>query len=195
MGKLSIGEVESLIQNRRSLYPRVFSQEKATKDEIAQLLGLARWAPSHKLTQPWHFVVFMGDKLHQLMELQQEIYLEKTEPDKVLQSKLDKLSDNALRSSAFIAVIMRRDEAERVPVTEEVCSVACAVQNMYLAMPALGLAGYWSTGGATNEQPMREYLGLKEKDMHLGWLIIGKSEVELPTPSNRKGLKDYVEWR
>lgn len=53
-----------------------------------------------------------------------------------------------------------------MPEWEETAAVACAVQNMHLALSAEGLAGYWSSGGVMGEDAWanapetRELLGM-----------------------------------
>lgn len=33
-----------------------------TRDKLELVLEAARWAPTHKLTQPWHFVIIGGSQ-------------------------------------------------------------------------------------------------------------------------------------
>ena len=55
----SINEFNSILQNRRSIYPYQFEKGKKIPDEIIrQILENANRAPTHKLTQPWRFTVF-----------------------------------------------------------------------------------------------------------------------------------------
>ncbi|MEZ4684680.1 MAG: hypothetical protein R3B47_00980 [Bacteroidia bacterium] len=65
---------------------------------------------------------------------------------------------------------MKRGANAKIPVIEEVEAVACAVQNMYLTTFALGLAGYWSSGGMTYHPAMKELFHLGEEDQCLGFL-------------------------
>lgn len=54
-------QVSELIAKRRSIFPRDFSGEEVPREVIQQLLEAANWAPTHKKTQPWRFVVLGGD--------------------------------------------------------------------------------------------------------------------------------------
>lgn len=47
-------EINPLIESRWS--PRVFSEEKVSKEELHQLFEAARWAPSSNNEQPWRFL-------------------------------------------------------------------------------------------------------------------------------------------
>lgn len=40
-----------------------------TNDKLEMMLEAARWAPTHKLTEPWHFVVLAGASKAEFEEL------------------------------------------------------------------------------------------------------------------------------
>ena len=61
--KFNFSEITELIQYRRTIYPEFFSSRKVHKEQIELLLENARWAPTHKLTQPWFYKVLMEDGL------------------------------------------------------------------------------------------------------------------------------------
>lgn len=57
-------EVSNLIKNRFSWYPaQMKSNAKIPDESIWKLLELANYAPNHKRTEPWRFVVFSEEKL------------------------------------------------------------------------------------------------------------------------------------
>src|SRR5699024_6648844 len=51
-------EVEQAIVTRRTI--RRFKDEAVDLEEIIELLEVAKWAPNHKLTEPWRFIAFEG---------------------------------------------------------------------------------------------------------------------------------------
>jgi len=51
-----IEQVNRLIQDRRSLFPRDFSEEQVDQKDVEQILENAHWAPNHGRTEPWGFV-------------------------------------------------------------------------------------------------------------------------------------------
>ncbi|HLY71921.1 MAG TPA: nitroreductase family protein, partial [Puia sp.] len=60
-------QLNLLFQKRRSVFPEQYVAGKKIPDEIVmQLLENANWAPTHKLTEPWRFVVFSGEGLKKL---------------------------------------------------------------------------------------------------------------------------------
>ena len=185
--------VDLLIRSRRSVYANQFVQGKTIPDEtIMQLLENANWAPNHKNTEPWRFVVFKGEGLKKLALFQSTLY-KKEAGDKFKQDKYEKLLTTPLTCSHIIAIGMKRSVEVSIPEIEEVAAVACAVQNIYLSVTAYGLGGYWSTGGVTYSPQAKPFFGLNERDKLLGFFYLGY----IQTPSgkgSRKPLQDKTTW-
>lgn len=192
--RFNLSEVNDLIRTRRTIYPEQFSDRKVHREQIVQLLDNARWAPTHRLTQPWRFAVFMEAGLKKLGDWQSATYKEITPSEDFSQAKFDKLKDRPLKASAVIVVCMKRDEDKRVPEVEEVAAVAAAVQNIYLTSNAWGLGCYWSTGGLTYTQELKDYLGLEEEDQCMGFLYIGYPDIDWPKETPRKPVEYFTEW-
>lgn len=190
----NIEEVNKLIKSRRSVYPAQFSEEKIENEIIEQILENANWAPTHKRTEPWRFVVFSGKSLEELGSFQAESYKKNTNPEKYKEMKYHKLLNNHAKASHVIAIVMKRDEKESLPEIEEAMAVACAVQNIYLTATAYGVGGYWSTGGATFHKETIDFLGFSEKDKVLGFFFLGKVAKESPE-GFRKPIQDKITWK
>lgn len=63
----NIEEVNKIIRNRRSQFVAQFKENDPIDDWIIEeLLENANWAPTHKLTEPWRFVVFSGEGLKKI---------------------------------------------------------------------------------------------------------------------------------
>ena len=189
-----VQEFNKLIKNRRSVYPPQFSEEKIENEIIEQILENANWAPTHRHTEPWRFVVFSGNSLEALGKFQAATYQKNTKSEDFKEIKYNKLLSNHQKASHVIAIVMKRDEKESLPEIEEVMAVACAVQNIYLTITAYGIGGFWSTGGATYSKEAKEFLELKEKDMVLGFFYLGKIAKKSPAGS-RKPIANKVTWK
>ena len=61
-------EASRLIRERRSIYPNMYSDEPVDDAVIREMLENANWAPTHRLTEPWRFVVFKGEGLRKLAD-------------------------------------------------------------------------------------------------------------------------------
>lgn len=182
-------EISTLIETRRSHFTKEFNGQKASQEFIELLLKNANWAPSHKLTMPWHFIVFEGQSLKLLTEKIIDIQLSKNQ--NLEKTKIEKL--NLMSNMGSHAIAICYNPSNIVPKWEEYSSIGAAVQNMYLTLNSQNdFGGYWTTGNATNEPEMNTFLGLNEHQEHLGFFIVGGIS-EKRTHSNRKSVS--VEWK
>jgi nitroreductase len=158
-------DVDELIYNRRSIFPKDYTGEKVDDAIVRQMIDNARWAPTHKMTEPWRFLVFTGDGIKALAKFQAELYKKVTEADGTFkEANYQKLLTKPMLSSHIIVVLMQRDEKRSVPEIEESGAVFCAIQNMYLTAAAYGIGAYLSTGGITYFREAKEFFGLEDED-------------------------------
>lgn len=191
----NVEEINRLIRNRRSHFPKQFAEGKPVDEAIVtQILENATWAPSHGQTEPWRFVVFTGEGLQKLATFQAELYKQEAEANNNFkEATYQNLLANPLKASHVIALCLKRDPAKKFPEQEEVAAVSCAVQNMYLTTAAYGLGGYWTTGGVTYKPSAKEFFGLGEDDKLLGFFYL--AQVAVPSPDGkRKPLEEKVAW-
>ena len=195
---MNIEEVSQLIKSRQSLYPpQMQAGVKIPDEDIWRLLENANYAPSHKRTEPWRYVVFSGDALKDFFEEMGEIYKEITPQEEFDASKIDKFRAKGETLSHLIAICMKRDPQKRVPRQEEEYAVACSVQNILLSMKALNIIGYWGTGKIAFSKQMKAYLNLTEEDQCMGFLQLGVPKEGLPDIPKKQmsGIETKVEWK
>jgi nitroreductase len=184
--------INGLIRTRRSVFTSQFEPGKSISDEIIlQILENANCAPTHKLTEPWRFTVFTGEGLKTLAEKQAAIYKEFAGAS-FKQSKYEQLLTNPQLCSHVIAIGCKR-HIGRIPEIEEIASVACAVENIYLSVHAYGLGGYWSTGGITFIDEAKSIFGLEDDDIFMGFFFLGY--VKTPSVERIPGsLSEKISW-
>ncbi|PTN09170.1 nitroreductase [Mangrovibacterium marinum] len=175
--------IENWLKSRKSTFVNGLKEGSKIDDAIiGKLLENASWAPSHGLVQAWHFNVFAGDAVKRFFSVQQEIYKAITPADKFVDFKYDAYAQKHQRVSHIIAIVAKRDPYKRFPVQEDVVSVACAVENIYLSLQAYDIAGYLSTGGICYAQQMRDFLELEEEDVPIGFFILGEADESFQRP-------------
>ncbi len=189
----SYEQVNKLIKSRRSTKPRYFNGEKIEDRIVWQILENASWAPTHGLTQPWRFKVFTDNGLAKLANFQADLYQKLTPEENFKSEKYNRLKTNILRSSHVVVICMERQKSEKIPEIEEIEAVACSVQNMALTATAYGICSFWGSGGVTYTQELKDFLGLGEKDLCLGYLYLGYSD-NPATVSRRDPIQEKVEW-
>lgn len=191
--KFNLSEVNSVIRERRTIYPEQLSDRQVHKEQIETILNNAQWAPTHGNTQPWRFKVFTGEGRSKLGNFLAQTYLDLIPKEEQNDQKLAKLLTRPTMASAVIAVCMERQKEEKIPEIEEIEAVACAIQNMHLTCTAYGLGGFWASPKLIYTPAMNEFLGLGEKDKCLGLFYIGYPAIEWPT-AHRRPLEYTTEW-
>lgn len=191
---MSPDDLNKLIRERRSVFQNEFSGEKVKDTIITQMLENANWAPTHKLTEPWRFVVFAGEGLKQFAAVQSDYYKKITSADGTYkEERYQNLLHKPLMSSHIIVVGMKRDEKKSVPEIEEMGAVFCAIQNIYLTATAYGVGCYLSTGGITYFEGAQEIFGFDKEDKLIGFIHIGIPKDPL-RPGKRKPIDEKIAW-
>ena len=191
--KYNLSEISQLMRDRRSITPEKFSERKVHREQIEHILTNATWAPTHGLTQPWRFKVFIGEGLKKVEEALPDFYKQHTSVESFKQSKFIRLQERLQKISVLVAVCMERDKTNKISEIEEVEAVACSVQNMMLTCTAYGLGSFWSTPKFIYTQTMRDFLNIGENDLCLGLFYIGYPTEEWPK-SHRRPLEYVTEW-
>lgn len=187
--------IENIV-SRRTIKPEDCTGEKIDDNLVWQILECANWAPTHGYTEPWRFVVFADEAKQSFSLLHAEMYKQHTEPDKFKNVSYQKIVERGELTSHIIALIMKRGSNPKIPATEELAALACAVQNMQLAAASLNLAAYWNTGGMTFHPAMKNYFNLEDEDLLMGFLYLGIPSPEKEFRGRRmNSIQDKVIWK
>src|SRR5690554_3776635 len=181
--------ISRLIKSRRAIFPPSYIEREITKNTLSELLACANAAPTHKLTQPWRFVVFRQGGLERLADQLASLYRAHTPEAQFLQKKYDNTREKVLKSGAVIAIVV--SYSGEVPQWEEQAATACAVQNLWLASSAAGIGGYWSSPGTIKH--IGDFLGLDTHEACLGFFYMGYHD-EAPREGNRRPVEDKINW-
>lgn len=182
--------LKKIIIRRRSIFPVSYTKEEIPVDVIKQILESANYAPTHKLTEPWRFVVFRNEgKINFANELAR-LYRDTTPVHQFLQKKYDSILEKAIQSSCIIALNAQL-HPDKLPEWEEIASLACAVQNMALTAEAFEVGAYWSSPGMIVE--LKDYLNLGEQEKCFGLFYMGYHN-EKPRTAARTPIDNKIKW-
>ncbi len=181
--------VKQAIKQRRAIFPPSYIQKEIPKTLLIELLDCANAAPTHKLTQPWRFVVFRENGLIKLAEQLAEQYKMHTPPEQFLQKKYENTREKVLQSGAVIAIVVSYSGA--LPQWEELAATACAVQNLWLAASATGIGGYWSSPATIKY--LDEFLSLNGNEECVGFFYMGFHD-EPARAATRKPIEEKIRW-
>jgi nitroreductase len=164
--------VEEAIRSRRT--HKLYEPEPVPREELEELLEIARWAPNHHLTNPWRFRVIGPRALDRLKQ---------AEPDGA--GKLD-------RAPTLVAcsVVQRGDELQD---EEDRYAAACAVYAVMLAAHGRGIASYWRTPKVLRKARGRKALGIGGDEHVLGLLHLGRGARDWAPPP-RADPADYASF-
>lgn len=162
------------IRTRRT--HKAYDPEPLGREELDELLDLAKWAPNHNLTNPWRFRVVGPRALDRL----------KAAAGPEAAAKLDRAPTLVVAS-----VLAPGDDA--VQDEEDLCAAAAAVYIVLLGAHASGLGGYWRTPAVLSDDAGREAVRVPADETVLGLIHLGRVKQEKPAPE-RAPAADYVTY-
>lgn len=179
----SLQHLAERIRSRRTV--KVFLQQPVSRQLVLDAIEVARWAPNHHLTEPWHFYLLGDETVRQSVELTRDVVTER-KGAKVGDFK----AEDAAKRPGWMVVTCRRSE-DSITEQEDYASVACAIQNMTLYLSEAGVASKWSTGPITRDARFYELLGIEdEEEFIVGLIWYGYPKI---TPTQqRKDVADIV---
>jgi nitroreductase len=185
-------ETLEAIRTRRSVSKMRFDV-LPTRTQIEQIIDAAIWAPNHRRTEPWRFVVIAGDARKELGEIFAQLSKQSL-PD-VDEDYLNRDRAKPLRAPVLIAVTSDAGTDE-VMTHENMAATAAAIQNMLLAAHAIGLGAQWRTGDLSYHPLVNQFLGVPEDAKFMGCVYLGHPDPDLPPKQrNRTSALERTEWR
>lgn len=180
----------TIIKNRRSIFPASYTSAEIPTPVIEQILESANYAPTHKLTQPWRFVVIRNEAKARLGETLGQLYQANVPQEKFLQKKFNSFAEKTSQAACIIAINIQFNP-DKLPAWEEIAAVGCAVQNMALTAEALNVGAYWSSPPLIAH--LDEFLGLAENEKCYGLFYMGYHN-EPKKEGNRTPIAEKVKW-
>jgi nitroreductase len=162
-------DVEAAIRARRT--HKQYESQPVEETVVRELLDLARFAPNHKLTNPWRFRLLGPETRAGIDELAGE-----KEAAKLRRAPTLVLATAVLSEDPLLA-------------EEDMHAVACAVYAVLLGATERGLASYWRSPVSFHEDPIRDYLGLAENERVVALIHLGPPASE-PPEKERAPLED-----
>jgi nitroreductase len=147
-------DLEEAIRTRRTF--KAFRPDPVPRETLDELFELARWAPSHNLTNPWRFRVVGREALAALKEA--------AGPESA--PKLDR--------APTLVVVSSVETGDPIQDEEDLLATGVASYIVLVAAHGRGLSGYWRTPGVLRTPQGRAAVGLPDGEhfvglLHLGW--------------------------
>ncbi|MES2418678.1 MAG: nitroreductase [Bacteroidota bacterium] len=182
--------LSKIIKERRSIFPVSYIKKEIPTAVIEQILESANYAPTHKLTQPWRFVVIRNEAKARLGAALGARYQETVTSAQFMQKKYDSFAQKTEQAACILAVNIQF-HPDLLPEWEEIAATAAAVQNIALTAAALNIGSYWSSPSVIDG--LTDFLELQENEKCYGLFYMGY-HLDEPRKANRTPMANKVKW-
>jgi nitroreductase len=168
MGEARVAVLDA-IRSRRSV--RKYRDESLNDEDLRAILEAGRWAPSGLNNQPWRFAVVRDTKV-------KDEIAEQTRYGEIIRG-----------APVIIAVFMDNEVSyDRV---KDCQSIGACLQNMWLAVHALGLGGVWIGEILKNKDKVADILTAPETYELMAILAVGYPQ-HRKQKSHRKSVSELI---
>ena len=169
-------ELEEAIRSRRT--HKQFDAKPLERAELEALLDLARWAPNHRLTNPWRFYV-LGPESRARLEAGAE--------------RLQAGSSFKLRRAPTLVLVTTVTSGDQNQDDEDRLATGAAIYGLLLGAHARGLASFWNTPAVLTSPDGRAALGLADAEQPVGLVHLGRPH-HTPVARERAPLEEVVSF-
>ena len=169
--------VAEAIRTRRTIHN--FRPETPPRERIVQAIDLARWAPNHRLTEPWRFRLLGQETAEAVARLNAERTASER-GEKAGQVKLERW-----RAVPGWLVVTCVHSENPIRSREDYAACCCAVQNLMLYLWSEGVGTKWTTGDVTRDPRFFELLGIDPDEERLVSMLWYGYPDEVPQTQRR----------
>lgn len=177
--------IDNLIKGRRSI--KKFKTDVVSVDEMIEILEVAKWAPNHKITEPWRFLLYSEEGKNEFVDA----YLKtQTSSDGTVPEKAIKKANYFKQIPLHLVVVMPEDPRQKT-WDEDYGAVSAMIQNIQLAAWARGIGMIWRTNDWIYNPIFREALGVKPGEKIVATLMIGYADF-IPEAKTRTSIREKL---
>ncbi len=178
-------EVREALLSRRTVYK--LEDREVPGEVLRRALEAARWAPNHRLTEPWRFLEVGPETRRALGRVAERLALAKagSMPPEERERQVRRAVEKVTKLPALIVIACARSPKDPICEREDYAAAACAAQNLQLSLWADGVGCQWSTGGITRDEESYAILGVDKAAFDIiGFFKIGFAR-EVPSVPRR----------
>jgi nitroreductase len=149
-----------LVQSRRTI--KAFKADTLAHDEIINLIDVSVFAPNHRFTEPWRFILLSDAAKKQYAHLRAE--------DARARGKDYDQARLGIEAVPNILIITSPRSENKELELENYAATSCMIQNFLLLAWEKGIGSAWKT--FPEVQSLREFLGLNDEYV-VGVLYLG----------------------
>lgn len=169
--------VARVLRERRTVHD--FTEASPPPDVIRQAVDLARWAPNHHRTEPWHFYLLDRAMGLRIADLNAEI-VRQAKGEKVAAIKRRRWAE--MPGWMVVSCTAGDDEIRR---REDYAACCCAVHNMAVYLWEQGIGMKWTTGKVTRDRRLFDLVGMDYDKVYVVGLFWFGYPASIPTQHRR----------
>lgn len=175
--------VSETIKNRRTI--NLFQDKAVSVQQIKSAIDHARWAPNHRLTEPWHFYLLGKKTREKVIQLIVEI-------KSTGKSENIRLSTRK-RLDAIPGWFVLTYDISSDPIVDEenYAACCCAAQNLMLYLWSEGIGVKWTTGDVTRDARFYELLKINQNKRRVVGLFWYGYPAHVPS-QKRNPVKEII---
>lgn len=167
-----------------------FTDEKVPDMIVTSALEAARWAPNHKLTEPWKFYWLGANTIEAIAKLNSETIEASGQPTKAA-AKYEKWRN----IKGWIAVTSALSPENSLIEQEDYAATCCSIQNMMLALHSQGVGSKWTTGAVTRTKEIADLIGYRlDEERPVGIIFYGMPAKAEAVSLRRKNFTNVVQF-
>lgn len=186
-------DIHEVLRSRRTVHN--YEQREVPADIVERALEAARWAPNHKLTNPWRFYLVGAETKARIAEVAATLAAEVARGSGADDPRVEALAEvgrqKVLQSPVLIAVSSRRVPDDPFREKEDYAATSCAIQNMQLSFWADGVGAKWGTGAVTRDPRLYAIVGADPEAEEIVGFVKAGYPAKVPEVK-RKSLEEVV---
>lgn len=176
-------DLDDLLRGRRTI--NLYEPTPIGEERLLEAIEVARWAPNHRLTEPWTFYVVSAAMKEKIARCAADIDTA-AKGERVGQARYERM----MAVPAGFVLTSRIGNGELMDL-EDYAACCCAAQNLMLFLWNRGIGVKWTTGAVTRATSFYELLGIDpETERVVGYFWYGTPK--LVPEQKRKPVEEIV---
>ncbi len=179
-------DLHEALLGRRTVHD--YAPEPVPDAVIHRALAAAHQAPCHRFTWPWRFTWVGPEARAEITRLGVALKAAKGP----LSERQQQVAEARLANPGALLIVTQRLAADAATREEDYAAIACAIQNLQLAVWADGYGAKWSTGGIRPHPQVAALIGLDAAaEAVVGFVWVGVP-ARVPSPVVRPPIDGFV---
>lgn len=182
-------DITELIKTRRSI--KTFKTLPIDHTIVTELLNTAIWAPNHKMTQPWRFIILKDSSKKKYAQLKKKMaYDEMSEAEESVRQKHADITYQKIHDIPLILIAVIEQNEDPEIAQEDYAACACVIDNFMLLAWDQGIGTAWKT--FKGKEDIKEFLNIQQNEKVVGVIYTGYPE-SIPDTKPRASLENRID--